>query len=105
MRTLFGPDGSSAFSADQDNDALASRSIDSMDAITRRWQLGLNLPSAGLCPSESWLAKNFAPHAPAMEGNGEGTHVEQSKMSAILTMEDLDWQFDCSIFSKTRRWC
>ena len=40
-----------------------------------------------------------------MKGDGEGTHVEPSKISAILAMGDLDWQFDCSICSETWRWC
>lgn len=49
MRTLFGPDGSSAFSADQDNDALASRPIDSMDGYYHE------AVAAGFEPSERWL--------------------------------------------------
>ena len=67
---------------------------------------------AGYEPSERWLAsqgswftKDFAPRSRAMEGDGEGTYVELGKISAILTMGDLDWQFECSICSKARRRC
>jgi hypothetical protein len=42
---------------------------------------------------------------PVEDRDEKGTHVEQGSINAFLVMGDLDWQFECSICSETRRWC
>jgi hypothetical protein len=49
VRILYEPDGSSAFSADENTDALASRPIDLMDRYYHE------AVAAGFEPSERWL--------------------------------------------------
>jgi hypothetical protein len=52
-----------------------------------------------LASQGSWFTKDFAPHSPAMEGDGKGTHLDQGKVSAISAMGDFSRQRECWLLS------
>ena len=106
LRAMYGPDGSATLSADLDTDAFASMPVELMDGYhNEAVEAGCEPSERRLASQGGWFTKDFAPHSPAMEGDGEGTHIEPRKISAFLAVGDLNWQFDCSICSETQRRC